>query len=170
MPFDAFQVLRLVHVAAATLWVGGIVFHMTVLAPAAKAAGPGAGPVMRAILRRGGFGRFYGIAAAFTILSGLYVYWDGGYASDPFASASAALVTLGAGLGLLAFAAALALGTPIEAKLKKLERSIPEGSLPTPEQGQQFQRLGAIAMQRGWITLALIVGAFLAMASRGLLL
>lgn len=62
--------LRLVHVVAGLLWVGAGFFNALVLAPVLSQPGPGAGPVMACLKRRGLF-VFRPTMTRLTIVSGV---------------------------------------------------------------------------------------------------
>lgn len=170
MPLDLVAALRFVHILAAILWVGGAAFHLWVLTPAVKAAGPAGGAVMLAAVRRGGFGPYYGTLGLVTIATGGYLYGELGYANDPWATGASTALTVGMMAGVLAFVAALTLSLPLEMRAKKLAKAISPDRPPAPQQVQELQALGAKQVARGWIVLVLILVAVVGMAGRSLFL
>jgi uncharacterized membrane protein len=168
MAWDLAVFVRLLHIIGALLWVGGAAFHLLMVAPAAKAAGPGAGPFMRSVLQRGGFGPYYGAAALLTILTGAYLYVDYGYAQEPFGDGARAAVTVGMAAAVVAFVMALTLTMPLERRLKHLVASVPAGAPPAPEQAMQIQAIAAKLLPRGWVAFGLILTAVVGMAGRAL--
>lgn len=94
--------LRLVHVTAASIWFGTVVFGAFFLGPSVQAAGEHGRGFMAAVEERGGVGRFMGPIALAALASGIALYALAGYVRAPFATPATTLLTLG---GLLAIAA-----------------------------------------------------------------
>ncbi len=158
-------VLRVVHIGAGVVWVGGALFLVLVLAPRLKRLGPAVqGPVMAAIVPV--FVPMFSYAALLVIGSGIWIAlklrWgvlDRFFADEWGYAILAAFVLTVAGLGLAmtvsrsAMNAAMALGASMQ------------GRPPTPEEGMQ---MGAIQGRITWSTRAttgLLVLAVIAMAS-----
>jgi uncharacterized membrane protein len=91
-----FLLIRATHVLLAAIWVGGTVFMTFVLMPALKDAGPSAGPVMSALMRRK-LQAFMASLGGITVLTGLYLYhrFTGGF--DPALSGSTGAMVFGTG-------------------------------------------------------------------------
>lgn len=66
--------LRLLHIVLGVFWAGTLIFIATFLNPAVRAAGPDGGRVMLRLQERGLL-NIMPVVAAFTILSGLALYW-----------------------------------------------------------------------------------------------
>ena len=158
--------LRTLHVAAGALWFGAVVFASRVLGPTMKAAGDGARPFMAAMQGLGQPARFMGPVAATAVLSGLLLYGLGGYHEDPFGSAAAGLLTLGAALALGVWLYGLAVGMPLQRRMAALGKQMAAG--PTPGQAAEMGRLQARFQRMSKAMPPLIAAVFLLMAGRGI--
>src|SRR3954469_25825241 len=89
-----FLILRAAHVLLATLWVGAVGFVTFFLMPALDEAGPAAGPVMGALVRRK-IHVFMASIGGTTVVTGIYLYYrfTGGF--DPALSGSMAARVFG---------------------------------------------------------------------------
>jgi hypothetical protein len=96
LPTLVFLTIRAVHVLLAAIWLGAVGFMVFFVMPALKETGPGAGPMMGAIARRGLNG-FMGALGGLTVLTGLYLYWRFTGHFDPALSASRAAMVFGTG-------------------------------------------------------------------------
>jgi uncharacterized membrane protein len=67
--------LRVVHVVAGVMWVGGSIFLAAFLFPSVRAAGPAGGPVMRQLAEVRRLPLFMLTASVLGITSGLALYW-----------------------------------------------------------------------------------------------
>lgn len=157
-------VLRLIHITAGVFWAGSAMLMGWFVAPAARAAGPGAGPFMQALLKK-----------KVTVVL-----------------ISAGLVTIGAGIwlwalrrptmgrwqdwvlaiGALAAIVAIVLGIgfqrPTGSKLQALAATLASaGGPPTAEHGTEMGRLQARMSKLGSILAVLLVVAVAGMALGG---
>ena len=162
-------ILRVVHIVAGVIWVGGALFLVLVLAPQLRKLGPTIqGPVMQATVPI--FSPLFSAAAMLVIGSGawmaLKLRWGNLGAFFDFAWGWAILA------GFILTVAALLVGLLISRA--SIERALElggsiQGRPPTPEEGL---RLGALQRRITWSTQAtavLLVGAVIAMAAlRGL--
>jgi uncharacterized membrane protein len=98
-------ILRLVHILAGIFWVGAIVFLSSFLMPAARAVGPGAGPLMAQLMGKQRLQLWINIAMTLAILAGFALYGLDSRMSGGGFGRSAMGMTLGLG-ALLAIAAA----------------------------------------------------------------
>lgn len=73
----------------ATLWIGVVLRSAFISVPILNSGSPVAMSFLAAILRRGGFGRYFAPIAIVTVASGAYLYIAAGYGTAPFGSASA---------------------------------------------------------------------------------
>jgi uncharacterized membrane protein len=99
-----FLPLRIIHVLFAAAWLGGAVFTAFFLMPAMQDAGPDAGKVMMALMRRK-LPAYIASVAGLTVVTGLYLYWHLTSGFDPALSGSLAGRVFGTGglLGIVAF-------------------------------------------------------------------
>ena len=68
-------ILRLVHIVAGVLWVGGAVFVFRHVEPTAKALGPQAGPFMTRLVETQKIGTYFMIVSGLTVLAGTWLFW-----------------------------------------------------------------------------------------------
>src|SRR5690349_20324421 len=100
----AMIVLRLFHIFGAACWIGWAFFLAFFLGPAAGAAGPAGGAVMRAILTRTKFMAAMPAVAVLTIVSGFVLIFKDSAGFDPawMGSKTGIAYSAGAGLGVVA--------------------------------------------------------------------
>lgn len=67
-------VLRALHIGAGVFWAGSMMFNAKFLMPSLADAGPAAGPVMQALLKRG-MATALPATAIITIVSGAWLMW-----------------------------------------------------------------------------------------------
>lgn len=159
------MLLRTLHVAAAAVWFGAVIFGMFFLQPTLKAAGEGAKGFMGAVQKRGGFGRFMGPAAIVTLASGAFLYWATDVYLAPFGSIASSLLTIGAAIAILGWGFGMVVGTPIQKKLAALGAAIGPGG-PTPEQATEMRTLQASMMRWGPVVGITVILAFFLMVGR----
>src|SRR4051812_30822330 len=113
-----FLILRAAHVLLATLWVGAVGFVTFFLMPALDEAGPAAGPVMGALVRRK-IHVFMASIGGTTVVTGIYLYYrfTGGF--DPALSGSMAARVFGTG-GLAGIIALIIGGAVVSRNAKKM--------------------------------------------------
>src|SRR5262249_54912621 len=113
-----FLLVRAAHVLLATIWVGSVALTTFFLMPALEEAGPSAGPVMGALMRRK-LPVFMSSIGGTTVLTGLYLYYrfTGGF--DPALSASTAGKVFGTG-GVAGIAALIIGGAVVSRNAKKM--------------------------------------------------
>jgi uncharacterized membrane protein len=94
-------VLRLLHIAAGTFWVGTTLFGALFLLPSIQRAGPAGVPVLRRLFERA-FRKVIPIAALVTVLAGLRLYWkmSSGFSHAWIFSPSGMCFTAGGILGI----------------------------------------------------------------------
>lgn len=165
MPFEPFLVVRAIHLVAATLWIGGVVQTAVVPVPLLNTGNPVAMSFLAAILRRGGFGRYFLPIAAVAVASGAYLYVDAGYADDPFGSASATALTIGGLLGASALALDVALVLPLERRMVKQARGFQETLLSSEQAHVLHVQNQAVGRRIAWAGPPLFL-AFLLMLAR----
>ena len=131
-------VLRLIHIVAGGFWAGAGILMGWFVAPAAKSAGPGAGPFMQALLKRK-VPMILISSGVVTVGAGLWLWairqptmsrWQD-WALAIGALSAIVAITIGVGWQRPTGAKMMALGSQIAAG----------GSPPTPEQGAEMGRL-----------------------------
>jgi uncharacterized membrane protein len=113
-----FLVMRAAHVLLAALWVGATFFITYFLFPSLHDAGPAAGPVMAALMRRK-IQVFQASLGGLAVVTGLYLYYrlTGGF--NPALSGTHTAMVFGAG-GLCGIAALIIGGTIVGQNAKKM--------------------------------------------------
>lgn len=147
-----------IHVVSAVIWAGGGFVMAWFISPAARKAGPNAGPFMGA-LASGSLSRVMTYASAVTVVAGL-VLWALVVEGAP-SGVQGAFLSIGALAGLVALGVGHGLQGPTARKLATVQKGI-EGA-PTPEQGSAMAELSGRMMTYGnWLMWSLLV-ALLAM-------
>lgn len=104
-----FIVLRLVHVVAGVLWVGGAVFVFRHVEPTAKELGPRAEPFMTSLFETRKIAIYFTILSALTVLAGTWLFWIDS-AGDPIGWITRDATGMAFGIGGLAAWVAFILG------------------------------------------------------------
>jgi uncharacterized membrane protein len=168
MAFDWVELLRVLHILTAILWVGGAVFALIFIGPAVRAAGKSGQEFMAVVGRRGGPARVMGPISGITILTGILLYWQRGYYHHPFATGPVAALSLGALLGLVVFILGMGIGLPIQRRMARMAKGFgPTG--PTSDQQATMARMGARAQALGKNVTWLLVATVVLMVGRNLL-
>lgn len=161
-----FLLIRAAHVLLAALWVGAIAFTSLYLMPALQDAGPAAGPVMGALMRRR-IHVFMSSISGLTVVTGLYLYYrfTGGF--DPALSGSMGARVFGVG-GVAGIAALIIGGAIVSRSAKKMgELGARMPSAPESERAALAAQIAA-ARQRSatWsrVVLVLVMIAVISMA------
>lgn len=165
MALDWVVLLRAVHVIAVVAWFGGGLFTLSMVLPAVRAAGPAGKGFMMAVLRRGGFGKFFGVSGVVGVVAGFILFWKLDYHKDPFGSTPSLLLTIGAIVGLVALAESLAVSMPNEARMKRTASQI-SATGPTPEQAALMEKLVAKQGRVGLRTITMVAIAVVLMVIR----
>lgn len=157
-------ILRLIHIVAGAFWAGAAMLMAWFIAPAAKAAGPGAGPFMQALLKRK-IAVVLVSAGAVTVGAGIWLWALRRPSMDRWQDW--ALAT-----GAIAAIVVLILGNffqrPTVAKVQALGATLASaGAPPTAEQGAEMGRLQARMASLGSTIAILLVVAVAGMALGG---
>ena len=160
-------ILVILHIFFGIFWVGAATAAGFFLIPAIMDAGPGAGAVMAAIVKRK-FPIVISAAAVIVVLSGARLYMIR-YSPEWLSAPEGIVLTLGALLGIAALGIGLGIQKPLAEKLGALgARIAASGKPPTPAEAAELQalrqRLARIAKVTAWHLLA----AALLMASHRL--
>ena len=128
-----FLLLRVAHVLLAATWLGASAFVALFLMPSAEDAGPAAGPMMSALMRRK-LPVFMAAVGGTVVVTGLYLYWrfTGGF--DPALSGTRAAMVFGTG-GISGIAALIVGGVVVSRNAKKMADVA--GRLPTVTEGPE---------------------------------
>jgi hypothetical protein len=157
-------VLRLIHITAGVFWAGSAMLMGWFVAPAAKAAGPGAGPFMQALLKKK-LPVVLISAGLVTIGAGIWLWALRRPTMDRWQDWALAIGALAA---ILAIVLGIALQRPTATKLQELgARLAGAGGPPTAEQGAEMGRLQARLTSLGSMLAILLVVAVAGMALGG---
>jgi uncharacterized membrane protein len=111
---DPLQIaLRVVHIVGGVFWAGGMLFVTHFLEPAVRDSGPDGAKVMQALQKRR-YMDVMPVVAAFTLVSGFWLYFRtfGGAHPGPGASGPALWLGTGGLLALVAFVVGMTLVRP----------------------------------------------------------
>jgi hypothetical protein len=113
-----FLTLRAAHVLISAIWIGAVALTTFFVFPAMQEAGPGAAPVMGALVRRK-IHVFMASIGGTTVLTGFYLYYrfTGGF--DPALSGTRAAMVFGTG-GIAGLAALIIGGAVVSRSAKKM--------------------------------------------------
>jgi hypothetical protein len=159
-------VFRIVHIVAATIWVGSLFVVVVFIQPSAAAIGPAGAPFMSELRRR----RLVDVilvVALITVFAGAFLYWHDWHTYPDFiGSRFGDTLTTGAVLAISVIGLATIVTRPTIGRLVALGRQIAEtGGPPSPETAAEVGRLQRRLMLAERTSLALSVLAAVAMAS-----
>ena len=157
-------ILRLIHIVAGGFWAGAGILMGWVIAPAARSAGPGAGPFMQALLKRKVTVVLI-TAGLITIASGI---WLLSIRRPTMSRWQDWALVVGALSGIAAVTIGFALQRPTSKRMQALGAEIAAGgSSPSQAQGAEMGRLQANMIRYGSILSYLFVIALAGMALGG---
>ena len=160
--------LRILHIGAGILWVGGAVFVFRFVEPTVEEQGPGGQAFLNSMVEKRKLPIYFLIASTLTVVVGLILYWkdSDGLSMAWIGSPTGLALTVG---GLAAIAAWLLGNIGIKANLDKLTRLSGEaqaaGGPPSAELMGQIQAVVATIKAIGKIDLVLLTIAVIAMES-----
>ena len=157
-------ILRLIHIVAGGFWAGAGILMGWVIAPAARSAGPAAGPFMQALLRRK-VTLILITAGLVTIASGL---WLLSIRQPTMSRWQDWALVIGALSGITAVTIGIGLQRPTAKKIQALGAEIAAGgSPPSQAQGAEMGSLQGNMSRYGSIIAYLFVVALAGMALGG---
>lgn len=115
MEFNLNALLLTIHLLAAAAWFGAGWYERLMVHPVVHQSGPAGVAIIKRQMERGGGAKWFAPASMLTVLSGIALYWNLGI--DPF-SVSGAMVTAGAGFGIVALGLGIAVHAPAERRLR----------------------------------------------------
>jgi uncharacterized membrane protein len=161
-------VLRLIHIGAGALWVGGVFTFSLFVQPAAVAVGPDATKFTYQLLHHARLPVAIIGAAATTVAAGilLLVITSNGLDADLLFGPSRLGYTVGGMVAILTFGiGALYVFPRTRVVERTIGRLLDEGRPPMPEEQQLLARTGRESRRAGWIVLVGLTVATLAMAT-----
>jgi uncharacterized membrane protein len=160
--------LRLIHIAAGTFWVGAVFTFFLFVQPAVTAAGPGAQGFAYQLIHHRRLPLWILGSAATSVLAGFLLLLLTSNGLDPELLFDPA--RLGYTVGGIAAILTFALGASyVFPRTRTVERTIgrllEESRPPTPDEQQLLGRVGRESRRMGWIVLLGLVLAVVAMAT-----
>jgi uncharacterized membrane protein len=158
-------ILRILHIVAASFWVGGALMNAGFLLPAIRSAGPAGGQVMRYIAQRR-LPLWMNAAMLLTLASGIALYgWrSAGFTSAWMMSRSGIVFGIGGILGILTGVLGILFVMPAGKRLGALGASLPAGGPPPEAVLQQMGALQARMAKLARIAAGMVVLAATCMA------
>ena len=161
-------ILRLIHIAAGAFWVGAVFTFFLFVQPAAVAVGPEATKFTYQLIHHRRLPVVILASAAVTVLAGIWllVITSNGLDPDQLFDRSRLGYTVGGVAAILTFAlGALYVFPRTRVVERTLGRVLAEGRPPTPDEQQLLVRVGRESRQAGWVVIAGLTIAVLAMAT-----
>ena len=161
---------RLIHVTAGVWWAGSVFLFVVFVQPSAKAIAPAGTPLMMELVGKRKMPTRLLELAGVTILAGLVLYWIDWHDAaslGAFAKQGRGLgITLGALSGITAFLIGLFATRPTADRFMALAGEVAaSGGPPSPEVGQQLQRLQAKLTTLAKVNLAFVTIAVICMGT-----
>ena len=160
-------VLRLVHIISGVFWVGSVMFTALLLAPALRALGPGAGPVMNQLVKVRKLPTVMMVSAILTMAAGIWLLMIDSASQPGVWMQSGPGMTYGAGaaFAILAFVIGMAVNAPTSKRIAAIgTAAAARGGPPGPVEQAELQRLQGRLSTASQIVTALLVLATGAMA------
>lgn len=160
--------LRLVHIVAGVLWVGGAVIHTFFIEPTAKATAPESQKFIQYFMNRRHYSQFMGITSMLTVAAGAVLFWQasGGLQWSWLTSGPGIVYSLGAVHGIAVFILGMVMIKPRAERLGALGAAIgAAGGVPTPGQVAELRKLDGEMTRLGWADFVLLAVALATMAT-----
>jgi uncharacterized membrane protein len=161
-------VLRLIHIGAGAFWVGAVFTFFLFVQPTAVALGPEGQKFTYNLLHHRRLPAVILSSAAVTVLAGilLLVITSNGFDPDLLFGVSRVGYTVGGVVAILTFAVGALYVFPRTSVVEQtIGRLLTEGRPPTPDEQQTLARVARESRAAGWIVLAGLVIATVAMAT-----
>lgn len=168
MGHTTFMTLRLVHVLAGVIWVGGVFFVSIYLMPTIRALGPAGAPVMQHLAEVKKIQIFFMVMALTSILSGIAVFWHDSVSADGtwMQSGTGRTFSIGALFAIIAFIHGATVNLPTAKRIGVLSTALKSAKGPPPaDQLAEMQRLQDKLYFHTRVSIGLLLIATLAMAS-----
>lgn len=160
-------VLRIVHIVAGVLWVGGAVLFSLFIEPSVKATAPGGQQFMQYFMGRRRFSPFMNLVSGLTVIAGALLFWNksGGLQWPWIQSGPGLVFTFGAVVGIAVYLLGLFMIRPRAGRMGVLGQAIgANGGVPTSAQAAEMQQLDHELAVIGRVDTVLLIVALVAMA------
>jgi hypothetical protein len=161
-------ILRLLHIGAGAFWVGAVFTNVLFLAPTAAALGPDGGRFQFHLIGRQRFATVILVSAIVTVLAGLWLLWitTNGLDLDELFAPSRAGFTVGGVAAILTFGlGSLYVYPRTQRVVRIMGGAVAASRPPTPEEQAMLARTRGELLRAGWVTVAGLALATLAMAT-----
>lgn len=151
--------LRLVHIAAAVFWVGGVMVYLFYVMPVAKSLGAEGNRFVGALNAQARFSPHLTRAGALTTLSGLWLLWivSGHFNTAWLATRTGTTLVVAALAGTTAFFIGMINNGPAAEALGRLGAEVAaQGTPPSAEQSARLAVLGQRLMTGVYVNLVLL--------------
>lgn len=162
-----FLLARFIHVVVGVAWAGALIFIGWFLLPASRGAGPAGGAVMQQLVRVQKLPRYLIALMAFTILSGLSLFYLDIVAFGPawVHTGPGRTFSLGGAFAIIAALYGMFVNAPTATRLGALGASIQaSGGPPSAEQSAALGQLQYRLYRAGRVITVLILIAVICMA------
>ena len=159
-------ILRVIHIAAGTFWVGAAFVLFLFIQPSAKELGPEGQRFMGHLVVRRKLPMLITLAGILTVLAGVLLYWraSDGFDADWISSGPGVAFTVGGLAAITTLALGLGITKPAVDRMGALGQEIASGGQPTPSQASEMQRLQARLVLLGRLSMVLLTIAVVTMA------
>lgn len=158
-------IVEVVHVGSAFVWAGGAIFIAAFVGPAARAAGPGAGPFMGALLTRTRLLDVMTWLSILTVGAGIWL-WVLDFQGNAPTGYKGAFITIGALAGISALGVALLRQRPTIVAMRSILLEAGDGP-PSDEQQAELGQLRAAMTRNGNVLAVVVAIAIVGMAVGG---
>jgi uncharacterized membrane protein len=161
-------ILRVIHIAAGTFWVGAAFVLFLFIQPSVKELGPDGQRFMGHLAVKKKLPMLITLAGILTVLAGILLYWraSDGFDADWISSGPGVAFTVGGLAAIATLALGLSITKPTVDRIGALGQEIgSSGGQPTPSQASEMQRLQARLGLMGRWTMVLLTLAVVAMAA-----
>ncbi len=161
-------VLRVVHIGAGILWVGGAVAFFVFVEPTASELGPDAEKFMQQVIVKRRIPIYFLVLSALTVLGGLILYWidSDGLKAEWIGTPFGLALTVGGITALIAFIGGNALIKPNVDRLGAIGAEMKAaGGPPSEALMSELHAVQARLRTIGLVDLVLLAVAVIAMAS-----
>jgi uncharacterized membrane protein len=161
-------ILRVIHIAAGTFWVGAAFVLFLFIQPSVKELGPDGQRFMGHLAVKKKLPMLITLAGILTVLAGILLYWraSDGFDADWISSGPGVAFTVGGLAAIATLALGLSITKPTVDRIGALGQEIgSSGGQPTPSQASEMQRLQARLGLMGRLTMVLLTLAVVAMAA-----
>ena len=161
-----FMLIRLIHVLAGVIWVGGVFFVSIYLMPTIRTLGPAGAPVMQHLAQVKKIQVFFLVLAVTSILTGLAAFWYNAAGTDGIwmRSGPGRTFSIGALFAIVAFIHGATVNAPTAKRIGTLSTAFQAAKGPPPaDQLAEMQRLQDKLYFHTRVSISLLLLAALAM-------